>query len=162
MGFLSQFMLQTSISESILPQQARNLILLGKLPNIAASRIILKPNEICHYVDRAILNKTKTHRISYRKNVSMPGLFKDTRVGIGQSRPKEYEEIIQYKGILYITNYRVIFQSNESGFEKTIRSLSVITPYSNAIQLQFGNSTFEFIVPDGVIVDQVVHSLCNQ
>ena len=73
----------------------------------------------------------------------------------------EYEEIKQQKGILYITNKRVVFQAQQNAFDKQHRYLSSIEPFSNAVVLQYGAKTFELIVPDGVLVNRVL-KLVNQ
>ena len=68
---------------------------------------------------------------------------------MGVGKPIESIELIQHKGILYITNQRIIFQAKEQGFDKAYRYLTAIQPYSNACEMQFGNKTYCMIVPDG-------------
>lgn len=75
---------------------------------------------------------------------------------MGVSKPREYIETKQQKGILYITNKRIIFQASENAFDKQHRYLSSIEPYSNAIILQYGQTTYELIVADGAIVNHVL------
>lgn len=75
---------------------------------------------------------------------------------MGGSKPREYIETKQQKGILYITNKRIIFQASENAFDKQHRYLSSIEPYSNAIILQYGQTTYELIVADGAIVNHVL------
>ena len=69
---------------------------------------------------------------------SAPGLFEGTRWSSGRGRTVEHTELVQHRGILYITNQRIVFQATEWGFDKTYRYLTAITPYSNACELQFG------------------------
>ncbi len=75
---------------------------------------------------------------------------------MGVSKPREYIETKQQKGILYITNKRIIFQASENAFDKQHRYLSSIESYSNAIILQYGQTTYELIVADGAIVNHVL------
>lgn len=87
----------------------------------------------------------------------MPGIFKGDRVYFGGGTSSPIEEIVteQFKGILYVTNHRVIFVNKNNGFDKTFKNLSAVTPYSNAIELQFGSTTYSLLVPDGVLLNDV-------
>ena len=147
---------QMQIAESILPLAAKKEILAKRLPQLNTDRLFLKNGEICSYIDKAILNVKVKKRITQHIGHSGPGLFKGTRIHSGFSKPNEYVEIKQQKGILYITNKRVVFKARENAFEKQHRYLSSIEPYSNAIVLQYGQNIYELIVPDGAIVDQVL------
>jgi hypothetical protein len=147
---------QTQISDSILPVMAKNEILMDRLPQLNTDKIFLKTGEICSYIDKAILNIHVKKRVTQHVGHSSPGLFKGTRFNMGMSKPIEYEEIKQQKGILYITNKRVIFQAPQNAFEKQHRYLSSIDPYSNAIILQYGEKIYELVVPDGGVVEQVL------
>jgi hypothetical protein len=147
---------QTQISDSILPVLAKNEILMDRLPQLNTDKIFLKNGEICSYIDKAILNIHVKKRVTQHVGHSSPGLFKGTRFNMGMSKPIEYEEIKQQKGILYITNKRVIFQAPQNAFEKQHRYLSSIDPYSNAIILQYGEKIYELVVPDGGVVEQVL------
>ena len=57
---------------------------------------------------------------------------------------------------LPITNQRVIFVSPENGFEKNLRMLTAIIPYSDAITLQFGSHTITLILPDSQLMAMVL------
>jgi len=147
---------QMDIKDSILPIAARNEIIDGRLPQLNTDKIFLQKGEICSYVDKAILNIKVKKRMTQHSGVSAPGLFKGHRIHTGTTKPIEYEEVKQQKGILYITNKRVIFQAPENAFEKLHRYLSAIVPYSNAVILQYGQKVFELVVPDGSIVNRVL------
>ena len=158
MGIFSNLMnpQQTTIQGSVLPVAARNEIMANRLPQLNTDTIFLQQGEICSYIDKAILNIKLKKRMSRHTGVSAPGLFKGHRVHTGMTKPIEYEELKQQKGILYITNKRLIFQAPENAFEKQHRYLSSIAPYSNAVVLQYGQKMFELIVPDGAVVNQVL------
>ncbi len=152
---------QMEITDSILPVVAKNEIMASRLPQLNTHKIFLKKDETCSYIDKAILNIYVKKKINQHIGHTSPGLFKGTRVGTGITKPIEYEEVKQQKGILYITNKRIIFQAAQNAFDKQHRYLSSIEPFSNAVILQYGEKTFELIVPDGSIVNQVL-KLVNQ
>ena len=148
---------QTQIADSILPIAAKNEIMASRLPQLNTNRIFLKKGEVCSYIDKAILNIHVIKKMNRHIRHSSPGLFKGTRVGSGITKPIEYEEVKQQKGILYITNKRIIFQASQNAFEKQHRYLTSVEPYSNVVVLQYGEKTYELIVPDGAIVSQVLN-----
>ena len=155
MGLLGQ-KLQTRINGSILPFVAKNEIMAGRLPQLNTDKVFLKRDEICSYIDKAILNVHVKKKISQHIGHTSPGLFRGTRIGTGITKPIEYEEIKQQKGVLYITNKRIIFQASQNAFDKQHRYLTSIEPYSNAVVLQYGDKTYELVVADGSIVNQVL------
>ena len=122
-------------------------------------KIFLKKGENCCYIDKAILNVHKIKRMSRHIGHTAPGLFKGTRIGTGVTKPIEYEEIEQQKGILYITNERVVFQAPQNAFDKKHGSLSSIAPFNNAVVLQYGQKTYELIVSDGMLVNHILKIL---
>ena len=117
---------------TILPDAARQEIIAGRLP---------------------ILKTVKEFR---HVGGSAPGLFEGTRWSSGRGRTVEHTELVQHRGILYITNQRIVFQATEWGFDKTYRYLTAITPYSNACEMQFGNKSYCMVVADGSVVNQVL------
>lgn len=147
---------QTQIMDSILPIAAQQEIVASRLPQLNTDRIFLKKGEVCSYIDKAILNVKVKKKITKHVGHSSQGLFKGTRINTGFSKPIEYTENKQQKGILYITNKRVVFQATENAFDKQHRYLSSIEPYNNAVILQYGQTTYELIVPNGAIVNHVL------
>lgn len=158
MGFLDLLFntQQNCINESILPLVAKQEIMSARLPHLNTEKIFLKEGEFCAYIDKAILNVKVKKRITKHVGSSSPGLLKGQRIHHGTGTSQEYTEVKQQKGILYITNKRVVFQATENGFEKLHRYLSTIEPYFNAVVLQYGKTTYELIVADGSIVNQVL------
>lgn len=147
---------QMQIIKSIYPEAAKREILQGRLPHLNTDKLFLKSGEFCAFIDKAILNVHVKKRISKHTGVAMPGLLKGHRIHTGFTKPIEFEEIKQVKGILYITNKRLIFQAPEYAFEKTHGRLTLITPFTNAVVLQYGNQVYELIVYDGYIVNSVL------
>lgn len=144
---------QMQISDSIMPPAATAALLQGRSTQINTDSIFLKRGEYCLYIDKAILNDHVKKKFYQHIGGSAPGLLKGHRIHYGGSKPKEYEEVEQHKGILYITNKRTIFQSSGKSFDKQHRYLSSIDPYTNAVVLQYGDKNFEMIVPDGNVVN---------
>ena len=145
---------------TILPDAAVNEIKKGRLPRLKTDAIYSQKGEYIHYIDKAILLKDKTKRIYAGKRIvaSFPGLFKGDRINIGGGTAEPIEEIVteQFKGILYITNKRIIFVNKSNGFDKPFKQLSAITQYDNGIELQYGSTTYSLVVPDGDIPNLVI------
>lgn len=161
MGFFDLFRQpKTPMVTSILPDIAKKEIMRGRLPILNTNKIFLKNGEQCHYIDKAIYEKKTVKKRYVRRNngYSMPGLFKGTRVHIGGGNTDVVDNV-QYdtfKGILYITNKRIIFVGDANGFDKRIDDLIAITPYSNGVELQFNKESVKLFVPDGSIPHAVL------
>ena len=164
MGFFDLFQQpKTPMITSILPDIAKKEIMRGRLPILNTNKIFLKNGEQCHYIDKAIYEKKTVKKRYVRRNngYSMPGLFKGTRVHIGGGNTDVVDNV-QYdtfKGILYITNKRIIFVGDANGFDKRIDDLIAITPYSNGVELQFNKESVKLLVPDGSIPHAVLQQV---
>ncbi|WP_029319294.1 hypothetical protein [Butyrivibrio sp. AE3004] len=149
--------------QSILPDIAKNEIMNGRLPHINPDKLFLKRGEICHYADKAMLEVTKTKKTINSRHVghSVPGLLKGNRWNMGRtvSSIDEAVEVNEYKGILYITNKRIVFNSKGMGFDKQFQYLSAFNPYANGIELQYGATIYRLFVPDGNVVYRVIQML---
>ena len=115
MGFLDLFKPKVPTVQSILPDAAVQEVMRGRLPILNTNKIFLKGGERCHYIDKAIYEKKtvkkryvrRTHGTSYRGII-----FKDVRHNFGGGTTDVVDNV-QYetfRGILYITNRRIIFQ----------------------------------------------------
>ncbi len=139
---------------SILPESAVLLINSGRLPTLNVPTLMLNTNEVCHYVEKACLLVTKkmiTHYDGTRGGTSI-SIMKGVTLRNGTSRLTPVRENVTdiTPGYLYITSTRIIFSSQENAFEKAIRSLTSITPYSNAIGLQFSNMIYNLLLPTSI------------
>lgn len=65
-------------------------------------------------------------------------------------------ELVRHRGVLYVTNQRIVFQASEKGFDKTYRYLTAVTPYVDACELQFGSKTYNMYVDDGNLLYEVL------
>ena len=159
MGLLDYFFGNNSTPtvSSILPDVAKQEILAGRLPHINTDNVFLKKGEYCVYIDKAILLKDKVRKIHKHHGSSAPGIFfEDIRHHYGTGWTKEVVETQQFKAILYITNQRIILQCKDNGFDKSYKYLSTMKPYTNGIELQFGNKTYSIVVPEGDIAYQAI------
>ena len=141
---------------SILPLAAKQEILAGRLPILNTDKVFLQKGEKIHYIDKAVNLEIKTVKQYRHVGHSGPGILKGNRYNVGVAKPYEYEEYVQHRGILYVTNQRIIFQASEWAFDKTYRYLTAIQPYSNACEIQFGNKTYNLIVADGDLLYQTL------
>lgn len=146
---------------SILPDVAKQEIINGRLPVLRTDKIFLKQNEACHYIDKAIYEKKTTKKRYVRRNngYSMPGLFKGTRIHMGGGHT-DVEDNVQYetfRGIIYLTNQRIIFVGDQMGFDKNLADIVATTPYSNCLEIQFSKETYRLFVPDGNVLNRALH-----
>lgn len=161
MGLLDAFRQpKTPIVQTILPVAAQQEIMCGRLPILNTNKIFLKNGEKCHYVDKAIYEKKTVRKRYVRRNTgySVPGLFKGTRVNFGGGNTDVVDNVTYdtFRGILYITNRRIIFVGEQGGFDKKISDLIAITPYSNCIELQTNKETLKIFVPNGSLAHRVL------
>jgi len=165
MGFWDLFKPQsrTPIIVPILPDAAKQEIMRGRLPILNTNKIFLKRGEKCHYIDKAIYEKRTVSKRYVRKNntYSVPGLFKGTRISFGNGHTDAVENV-QYsthRGILYITNRRMIFVGDQEGFDKKLDDIVALQPYSNCVEMQFSKEQYKIFVPDGTLVHAVLQLL---
>ncbi len=148
---------------SILPDVAKQEIMKGRLPILNTNKIFLKSGEQCHYIDKAIYEKKTVKKRYVRRNngYSMPGLFKGTRnnVGGGHTDVIDNAQYETFRGILYITNKRIIFVGEANGFDKKIDELVALTPYANCVELQFSKENYKLFVPDGNVTNAVLQQV---
>ena len=141
---------------SILPDVAKQEILAGRLPILNPDTIFPRKGEQIHYIDKAMNMDVKVTKTYQHMGVSSPGLIKGHRVNYGRGKPIERKENVYHAGILYITNQRIIFQAKENGFDKDYKYLTAIVPYSNGVELQFGNKSYTLLLADGSIAYQAL------
>ena len=104
-------------------------------------KIMLTKGEECHFVERCILITEKVSKhYEGRHNGYSVKLPKHVTYRTGKSRGTPVEDVTQEKtkGLVYITDKRVIFVADKNVFDKKLSSLTACVPYSNALKLQFG------------------------
>lgn len=142
---------------SILPDAAKQEIIAGRLPILNTDKLFLKRGEKIHYIDKAINMEEKKVKEYRHTGHSSPGLFEGNRWSFGRGKVIEHMELVQHRGILYVTNQRIVFQAKEWGFDKAYRYLTTITPYRNACEMQFGSESYCLIVADGDTLNYVLN-----
>lgn len=141
--------------QSIYPQGATLQVRSGKLPTIQADKLVLKAGETCHYVDIAVMVTEK----KLRKSQHIGGSFrilKGVTLHTGDTVNEPITEPEFTKGILCITNNRVVFVAKKNGFDKKTECLTAISAYPDGVDLQFGNKTYILLVNDGNLVKKVL------
>lgn len=140
--------------KSIFPQQASRNIENGVLPVIRVDKLVLGQKEVCHYVEVAVTIKEKHRYQTVRGGGSFH--FSGYSIHHGRSESVPVAEPEYTKGILYITNCRIIFVSKKHGFEKRLGALTAVTPYENGVGLQFGGTSHLLLLPDGRLAKMVL------
>ena len=148
---------------TILPDIARQEILRGRLPILNTNKIFLRAGEQCHYIDKAIYEKRTIRKRYVRRGggYSTRGLFKGTRVNFSRGTTDTVDNVTYstHRGILYITNRRIIFVGDQIGFDKKLDDMVALTPYNNCVEIQFTKETYTIFVPDGTVTHAVLQKL---
>ena len=168
MGLFSDLFSQNNSADekipAIMPTGALDQIRQGIIPTMRTDRIMLSDGEVCHFSERAIIVTEKTRkRYVGRSNGFSFRVCRGVTYRTGQNRGTPIEETYteRNKGLLYITNKRIIFVSDKNAFDKKLKSLTAITPYSNAVQFQFSSKTYTVMVPDGGIINLLISLINN-
>lgn len=149
---------------AIMPAGAIDQINRGILPIMNTDKIMLTKGEECHFAERCILltDKVSKHYEGRHNGYSIK-LTKHVTYRTGKSRGTPVEDITQErtKGLVYITDKRVIFVADKNAFDKKLSSLTACVPYSNALKLQFGTKTYTLMVPDGGAMSNTINMINN-
>ena len=149
---------------AIMPAGAIGQIRRGILTSMNTNQLMLTNGEVCHFSERAIrvTEKKSKHYEGGSNGVSIRIAKGVTyRTGRYKGIPVEDISYVKIKGLLYITNKRIVFVSDGQAFEKKFKSVTACVPYSNAIKLQFGNTNITLMVPDGNAANMMI-SMINQ
>ena len=156
MGILDLFRPKpkTPVIIPILPDLARQEILNGRLPILNTDKVFLKRGEKCHYIDKAIYEKRTVRKRYVRRGHTYKGKYINWNDGqIDQVDNVQYST---HRGILYLTNRRMIFVGEHEGFDERIENIIAVQPYSNCIEIQFSKAQYKIFVPDGNLVHAVL------
>jgi hypothetical protein len=150
---LAQMMTSLGISEEDIPIKSRQAFLdtrmltqlaQGIFPDLKVD-ILLKKNEICHFVTSAQLmeEKTKTRYVGGSQGVSFRVAKGVTfRSGSFRGRAiKETNKEVTDTGILYVTNKRVLFVGNKKNVSYPINKILDICKYTDGIKFQKENES---------------------
>lgn len=98
------------------------------------------------YDKAALAVKQKERSYSSRRSGSSNKVTKNWTMHNthGTTRPIDQEWFEFKEGVVFVTNERIIFVAPEHGFEKKIKNLTAVIPYTDAVALQFGSQTMQF------------------
>lgn len=143
---------------SIFPPAAAQRIRAGKLPTIQVDKLILEGGEVCRFVDVAAMMTIKKRYRTSRAGGSYR-ITKGFTFHLGNSETTSTSEPEYTKGLLYITDYRIVFVSNRNGFDQKLKKLTAVTPYSDALSFQFGGKSYPVLLPDPDTANLVINLL---
>lgn len=136
-------------SKSLMGSAGIKAINEGKLPNIQVKNLNLAVDETCCYADNAYTFKDKTITTGYtsRTNGVSIRLAKGLsyRTGGGNSQAIRQNQRTTYNGVLYITNRRIIFTSQDESFDKTFDKITSVQEMSDGLLIQIGSHTYSII-----------------
>lgn len=103
--------------------------------------ISLQDNEVCHYVTdvKWMENKTITTSIKYSGVTASFKIAKGVRYRVGNIKPQRVtvDKLVEIdKGILYVTNKRIIFMGDRKNNNIKYQSILSIVPYSDGVEIE--------------------------
>lgn len=132
---------------------------------IVQSNLVLADGETCHYCGPATFVKTKNVVVGYsggsRGTSIRVAKGMSFRVGAQKAAPIRGDVQERTNGVLSITNKRVVFSGNKGSFDKKITALSAVTPYSNGIAFQFGETQYPLESREPEYVYQILARVIN-
>lgn len=132
-------------------QQIRNLEARIELPVIDDTSVFLGNGEVAVYYCAATRRETKTRMVGRTGGYSggtvriAKGLSIHT--GSSSSHPIYDDVDTHYDGELVLTNRRVIFISDQKGFEVAYSSITAGSYHSDGITIQKGSHTYSLLLP---------------
>ena len=123
---------------------------------IKNTSLSLKSEEVCFYEEKAksyqvvtkIVEKPKT-KTSFFWTPWVAGIKRKKEIQVSQKQETEY-----YKGILYITNMRLVFKCKVDAFDLMISNISSIKQYRNGIRVLAGRNAYDVMTSD---VNKILH-----
>lgn len=127
--------------------------------------LILRPGEICWLSEPVKVGHTKEVTTGYagRSSGISVRVAKGVTLHTGGSRgvPVKRTVMEKFDGTLYITSQRIVLASSKYGFNQPLRALTHITPYRNALELQFGNKACLIFLKEPLYASQVLHEVVS-
>lgn len=145
---------------------ALTLIEQGGLPVIVGTPVILEEGETAHYYAPAIRSVTKTRVVGHKgggagvsvrvaKGVSV-------RTGGGSSQNVRGDVTDDFTGAVVLTNRRLVFLHNQSGFECRLANVSAVTPAAGSVLIQAGSKSYQVTVARTDLFETVLQSVIGQ
>jgi hypothetical protein len=172
MGFLSniknKFVKKDQSLESLMTRDNLLRLRFGTIldyRHINDVSIMLGENEYCFYKDKSFIYEEKEEIVGYKSrndgvSIRIANGF-SYRTGNGDSKAIKKVKEIEHKGILYLTNKRVIYVCDKVGFEKKITDITSIQGAYSFLILQIGSKTYKFTTPSADEFIVAFKELCN-
>lgn len=130
------------------------------LPDIKRVPVLLHNGEICHYYSKVELETTKNVVVgSIGRSTGVKTRFSNSSIYTGNSiRQNVRADVIErFKGKFFITNKRIVFQSNKNGFEIDLKKLSNVTRKFNCVILQCGKDIYKINTSFPVLISEIIY-----
>jgi len=142
---MQEILENTSLTEETL-EELEN----GTLPVVHTDKLILQPDEVCHYYTNATRLITKNRVIGYSGG-SGGASFRiakgvTLRTGSYKGTPIRGDVTEESPGQLFITNKRLIFVASKNNFQTTLDKITAIELYSDGISLQDNKSNYAMLL----------------
>lgn len=137
----------------------------SSLRALPAPGLFMNGGESCVYCGRAQYVVTKNRVTGYVREGGgasvriMPGLRVGRTTGVSRAIRENQSEF--HPGTLYITNQRIVFSGDRGSFDKKLNSLSTFSVHPKGVELQFGNSFYELLVPDAARCINALEGVLN-
>ena len=136
------------------------------LPAVPAPGLFLKDGEICVYCSPAQYMVIKNRITGYVREGggasvrSMPGLSGGRSTGVSRAIREDVSEL--YPGTLYITNQRIVFSGDHGSCDKKLSTITTFAVNPKGIELQFGSSFYELLVPNAARCINTLEGAMNE
>lgn len=127
--------------------KVKNMIHNNQLPAINALNLNLDKDEICHYADYGYTFRDKTGYTGKNNGISIRiAKVLSYKVGGSEGQAIRENERTTYRGILYLTNKRIIFSSAKDSFDKTLDKITSIIEAKDGLIIQIGSTSYSIVI----------------
>lgn len=135
-----------------------------ELPIVNTQNIILQNEEVCHFYEQA--NYITVKNVIVGRKTS-GGSHSTKFLGVRYSGGERYSQTIRENvsestpGMFTITSKRIMFAGIKGSFIKNISNLNSVTPYNDALGLQFGKNHYLLQMNNAIYAHQIIMRLVN-
>lgn len=133
---------------------------------IVDSCVILHDDEVCHFCQDAKYRKVKNLVVGHKSTSSgssakfFDGFYSHS--GSTESRTIRDDVEDYCDGKFTITNKRIIFTGDKWAFDRKIKDLTAINPFSNALSLQFGDTPYVILTTNAEYAYKILSRVINE
>lgn len=153
-------------SRPFMEDSALALIEQGELPTVVGTPLILEEGETAHYYAPAIRSVTKTRVVGRTGGGSGVSVRVAKGVSIrtsgGSSQNVRGDVTDDFKGAVVLTNRRLVFLHNQSGFECRLSGISAVTPVNSSVLIQAGSKSYQLSVARSDLFETVLYSIVGK